>query len=188
MEWRPNSRLTIGLRALVNELDNAIIDNVVSLNPSRTQSVNAGKARSYGAELTAERKVSDNLCWFANLTSISSRVENPLDKDNDGTNIPFVPDYVANAGLTMNLTGEVSLSPYIHMAGNYYDSTSRTGRTKFGPYQTVNLKIQKTFPKKSKYNASIFVDLNNITNKRFEMPWQFQDTGFNAFAGFEVSF
>jgi len=188
IEWRPDGRTTIGMRALANELDNAIIDNVVSLNPSRTQSVNAGNARSYGAELTAERKASDNLRWFANVTRISSRVENPLDKDNDGTNIPFVPDYVANAGLTMKLTGEVTLSPYVHTAGNYYDSTSRAGRLKFGPYQTINLKIHKDFPKKSKYDAGVFIDLNNITNRRFEMPWQFQDTGFNAFIGLEASF
>jgi len=188
IEWRPDGRTTVGMRALVNELASAIIDNVVSLNPSRTQSVNAGRARSYGAELTAERKVSNKLRWFGNITGISSKVENPLDKDNDGTNIPFVPDYVANAGLTMNLTNEVTLSPYIHMTGNYYDGTSRLKRSKFGPYETFNLKIRKEFPKRSKYDASVFIDLNNITNRRFEMPWQFQDTGFNAFIGLEASF
>ncbi|HOT75715.1 MAG TPA: TonB-dependent receptor [Candidatus Wallbacteria bacterium] len=188
MEWRPDSKLTLGARALVNELDNAIIDNVVSRNPSRTQSVNSGKARSYGLELMAERKESERLRWFANLTRISSKVENPLNADHDGTNIPFVPDYAANAGLKILLTGEVTLSPYVHVAGNYYDSTSRSGRTRFGPYQIINLKIQKEFPEKNGYESGFFIDLNNITDKRYEMPWQFQETGFNAYIGVEARF
>lgn len=188
VEWKPDSKTTAGLRILVNELDNAIIDNVISRNPSRTQSVNAGKARSYGAELMLERKQTENFGWFANFTRISSRVENPLDRDNDGTDIPFVPDYAANAGLTIKLTGEVTLSPYLHMAGNYYDGTSRAGRIKFGPYQTLNLKIEKAFPKRSDFDAGVFVDLNNITDRRYEMPWQFRETGFNAFIGLEARF
>lgn len=188
LEWRPNGRLAVGVRGLVNKIDNAIIDNVVSLNPSRTQSVNAGKARSVGFELTVEQRVSENTQWFANLTRISSGVSNPLDADNDGTRIPFVPDYTANAGVTMNLTGEVAISPYIRMIGNYYDSTSRAGRRGFGPYQTVNVKIRKGIGHKPGCETSAFVDLNNLMNRRFEMPWQFADPGFNAFAGIETRF
>jgi iron complex outermembrane recepter protein len=30
--------------------------------------------------------------------------------------------------------------------------------------------------------------LNNLTNKKYEMPWQFQDPGFNAHASIEFVF
>jgi len=32
------------------------------------------------------------------------------------------------------------------------------------------------------------VDLNNITNKKYDMPWQFKDPGFNAFGSLELKF
>lgn len=187
VEWIPMNKLTIGMRGFLNQIDNAIIDNVVSKTTSQTRSENAGKARSYGAEVMADHKMSDDLRWFANLTYTSSKVSNPLDTDNDGTNIPFVPDYLANLGFTAKLPWAVAISPYLHWVGKYYDSTSRAGRSKFGSYAAVNLKLRKFILEKSEYASAIFIDLNNVTDKRSEMPWGFQDPGFNAFAGLEVT-
>lgn len=187
LEWRPLAQLGIGLRGFMNQLDDAIIDNVVSLAPSRTQSVNAGNARSFGGELMADYSVHDDLQCFANLTYTASEVENALDQDNDGTNIPFVPDLMVNAGLTARLPWEVTITPYLHLVGSYYDSTSRSGRHQFGSYQTVNIKIHKAIPSSAGHSLSAFIDLNNITDQRFEMPWGFSDPGFNAFIGLEAT-
>ena len=187
VEWHPNKRLTISMRGFLNQLDDAIIDNVVSQIPSQTQSVNAGEARSYGAEIMVDHKLNDELSWFANLTYTSSEVNNPSDLDNDGTDIPFVPDVIANAGLTAKLPWEVTISPYLHMVGNYYDSTLRTGRHEFGSYTTVNIKIEKPILKKPGYTVTTFIDLNNMTNERFEMPWGFRDPGINAFIGLSMT-
>ena len=74
------------------------------------------------------------------------------------------------------------------MVGNYYDSTSLSGRSKFGPYQLLNIRLQKPLFKNSDHAMLATIDLNNIFDKRFEMPWQFQDPGFNAFASVELTF
>jgi outer membrane receptor protein involved in Fe transport len=74
------------------------------------------------------------------------------------------------------------------MVGNYYDSTSKSGRKKFGDYQVVNIKLQKTLVKTADYSMNAAVDLNNITNKKYEMPWQFRDPGFNALGSLEFTF
>jgi outer membrane receptor protein involved in Fe transport len=34
----------------------------------------------------------------------------------------------------------------------------------------------------------LFADLNNLTNRKYEMPWQFRDPGFNVFGGLDFRF
>ena len=38
------------------------------------------------------------------------------------------------------------------------------------------------------YSLQGTLDLNNLFDRRYEMPWQFQNPGFNASIGIEVSF
>jgi hypothetical protein len=52
----------------------------------------------------------------------------------------------------------------------------------------INLVLQKAWLKKAEYTVSTNVYLNNVTNRQFEMPWQFQDTGFNWLVNVELSF
>jgi len=187
IDMRPLDTLKLDVRGFFNQVDDAIVENIVSHDPSQTKSVNAGKASSYGFEISAIQDVTENLKWFANLTYIASRVENSSNHDQDGTEIPFVPDTVVNAGINMEFPLTITVSPYVHMVGTYYDSTSKGSRMKFGPYEIVNMRVQKNLFKTSDYTMNLSIDLNNITNKRYEMPWQFRDPGFNAFVGIEVN-
>ncbi|MFH1028915.1 MAG: TonB-dependent receptor, partial [Pseudomonadota bacterium] len=188
IDLQPLDSLKVGIRGFYNFLDDAIVDNAVSQNPSQSKSVNAGKAHSYGVEVTVEQAVADYLQWFTNLTYTKTEVKNSLDKDQDGADLSFVPDFVANAGITAKLPYDFKVSPYVHMVGNYYDGTSKSGRKKFGPYQVVNLKLEKSILKTNDYTMTAALDLNNIFNKKYEMPWQFQDPGFNAFGSIELKF
>ncbi len=188
IDLQPLDSMKVGIRGFYNYLDDAIVDNAVSQNPSQSKSVNAGKAHSYGVEVTVEQSVADYLQWFANLTYTATEVKNSLDKDQDGADLSFVPDFVANVGISAKLPFDFKVSPYVHMVGNYYDSTSMSGRKKFGPYQVVNLKIEKSILKTADYTMTAAVDLNNLFNKKYEMPWQFQDPGFNAFGSLELKF
>jgi len=86
------------------------------------------------------------------------------------------------------LPGGLKLSPYLHAVGEYYDSTSKSGRSIFGPYQTVNLKVEKTLCHTDSYRVVLFTDLNNLTNRRYLMPWQFRDPGFNVMGGLAFGF
>jgi hypothetical protein len=72
--------------------------------------------------------------------------------------------------------------------GTYYDSTSRSGRTEFGPYQILNLKIEKPAYQTDAHTVVLFADLNNLTNRRYVMPWQFRDPGFNIMGGLDLRF
>ncbi len=74
------------------------------------------------------------------------------------------------------------------MVGTYFDSTSKSGRRKFGRYQVLNIRLQKTLYKHSDYSLNAALDLNNLFDKRYEMPWQFRDPGFNTFGSLELTF
>lgn len=183
------SRATLlGVRIFYNRINDAIVDNVVSTTPSQTLSVNAGNARSYGFEIPFQQDLTSSIQLFANFTRTSSRIANPLDPDQNGAVIPFVPDYAANAGARLQLPHGLAVSAYLRAVGNYFDSTSRSGRRQFGPYQVVNLRLEKTLSRTDTATVLLFADLNNLTNRKYEMPWQFRDPGFNVFGGLDFRF
>ena len=188
LDLEPADSIVLGLRAFFNQVDDAIVENVVHLSPSQTRSVNAGRARSWGVEVSVEHTVSSRLEWFANATLAASDVSNPLDPDQDGVEISFVPRSVVNAGLTVRLPLGITASPYLQAVGTYYDSVSRSGRRSFGSYETLNVKLGAGLSSREKSVLSAFLDLNNVTSRRFEMPWQFRDPGFNALASLQLTF
>jgi iron complex outermembrane recepter protein len=181
-------RATIGLRGFYNRVSDAIVDNVVSQTPSQTQSVNAGTASTYGFEVVYDQRVAERLHAFANATRTATHLENPLDQDQNGSELSFVPSYVINAGLTWDATPMLRLSPYLHAVGTYYDSTSMSGRSSFGPYQIVNLKVETSLTAPDRRAVVLFADVNNLTNRRYVMPWQFRDPGINVLAGLDLRF
>ncbi|MBM4145429.1 MAG: TonB-dependent receptor [Nitrospira sp.] len=187
-EITPIENLYVGIRGFYNVVDDAIVENRVSEDPSQSQSVNAGKAKSIGAEIEIKQWLNKYVSWFANYTYTHTKIENDVDPDQDGSEVTFVPNSVANLGITANLPYDITVSPYLHAVGKYYDSTSKSGRQKFGPYEIVNIKAGMALLKTKAYQANLNVDLNNVTDKKFEMPWQFQDPGFNAHASIEIVF
>ena len=162
LELRPLDGLTVGVRGSYSRIDDAIVENVVSTTPSQTMSMNVGSARSIGFELNVAHQATDWLSWFANLTLAATRVENRLDPDQDGAAIPFVPDQLANVGLTARLPARLQVSPSVHLVGTYYDSTSKAGRRRFGPYPVLNLRARKTLIAAELFEAHVTLDLNNL--------------------------
>jgi outer membrane receptor protein involved in Fe transport len=110
-----------------------------------------------------------------------------VDPDQDGSNVPFVPNYVGNLGVFLDLPWDLKVSPYLHAVGKYYDSSSKSGRLQFGPYEVVDVKIQKGLFKGESYQMNLNIEFNNLFNRKFEMPWQFQNPGFSAFGGIELN-
>jgi iron complex outermembrane recepter protein len=188
IDLRPVDMLKIGIRGFFNQIDDAIVDNVISSNPSQTQAVNAGKAQSYGVEGVVELYLKEYLQFFVNCTYTETEVKNAIDADQDGADISFVPNYVANIGLILKLPYAITVAPYYQAVGQYYDSTSKSGRKKFGPYDVLNAKLQKVLLKNDYFAIIAALDLNNIADRKFEMPWQFQDTGFNWYGSLEFTF
>ncbi|MEP9410425.1 MAG: TonB-dependent receptor [Candidatus Brocadia sp.] len=185
---RLTSNLLLGVRGFYNTIDNAIVENVVSNNPSQSQSVNAGKSRAYGLEIEGEYQINSVFKCFANSTITQTDVENNVDADRDNSNVPFVPDVIANLGISASLPYEVTISPYFQYVDRYYDSSSKSGRSTFGEYGVVNVKARKQLYNNRDFTADLVVDVNNMLNKKFEMPWQFQDPGFNTLASIVATF
>lgn len=188
VDWSPTSGLAIGVRLFYNEVSSAIVDNSVSTAPSQSVAINAGTATARGGELDIKYDVTRNLYWFTNFTYSDTEVTDPENADHNGTEIPFSPDYVANMGLTGQLPWDITISPYFQWVGRYFDSTSRKGRTQSGNYGVLSLRLNKNLFRNTDRSLSLTVDLNNLTDERYKNLWDFQDTGFNTFAGLQLIF
>jgi len=188
VEYEPGGDLTLGARVFYSRLTDAIIDSAVSASPSQTRSANAGKMLSRGVELSAAKTVTQDFAWFANLTNTATRLTNSSDADQDGVPVPFVPYYAANAGVAARFFSRLTVAPYLHVVGRYYDSASRRGRGRSGPYQVTNIKLLAELCKTDGYSLRAGVDLDNVFNRRYQMPWQFQDPGFAGAGYLELEF
>lgn len=182
------SNLYLSLRGFYHNIKDMIVENVVSLDPSQSQSVNVGEARTMGVEFEVQHYVGENIKWFANLTLIHSELKNPIDRNHDGSEIPFAPDVLINAGINARLPYGFTVSPYLQYVGKYYDSSDKANRRDFGNYATANLNIKKELFRTDKYHSNLILEINNLFNKKYEMPWQFRDPGFNSMLRWEIIF
>lgn len=182
LEWQVNAVTQARLRAFLNQVNDAIVENVVSNNPSQSQSVNAGDSEAWGAEAELSQVLSERWQWFVNGTYVQTDVRNDLDSDQNGAQIPFSPQWMANLGVTFKPVPRFSVIPYVQYVGNYYDSTSRSTRSEFGNYGLLNARLVGDVTDR----VTLALDLWNLTDNHFEMPWQFQDTGFSFMATLEV--
>jgi outer membrane receptor protein involved in Fe transport len=139
-------------------------------------------------EFSLNHKLSRIFEWYANYTLTSTDIENSLDADQDGAEIPFVPQNTANVGLTVNWPLDFRMSAYLHLHGKIYDSTSLMNRRQFDAYEVLNVSLLKPLFITGTNRVDAFVKLYNITNNRYEMPWQFRDTGFAVTSGLTLAF
>lgn len=186
LEVFPRPATRFEARAFANRIDDVIVDNVVSQNPSQTRSVNAGNATATGLELALDHRLSATVSWFVNGTLTSSEIDNPGDAYQDGAEVPFVPDWMANLGASVTVGGGVVVSPYLRAVGIYYDSNSASGRRSFGSYVVPALRLEGTVAVGAGSSLVLALDLNNLSDERYEMPWQFRDPGFNAYGSVTV--
>ncbi len=186
LDWRPAPDLALGLRAFSYRISDAIIDALLSSSPSQVQARNTGGSTSRGLEAHVKQIVSTDLQWFANLTLNRSRTRNPLSRDDDDNAMPFAPARQLNAGLTWQGPGGITVSPYWRWVGAYYDSTALSTRQRFGAYGTANLKLARILERNTHYTVSAAVELNNIGNRRYVMPWGFRNPGFEALASLQL--
>ena len=188
VDVRPMEGMMLGARLFENQVKDAIVTNVVSLAPSQSRDVNAGKARSRGVELSLKHKVNEQLEYFANSTFTNTKIRNPHNPNENGSKLSFVPDNVTNLGVNWTLPTGTLLAPYVQYTGRFYDSTDKTGRREFGKNTTVNLHVSHPIKLAGGTTVNVYADLHNIGNKKFEQPWSFRDVGFQATVGAQVRF
>ncbi|MCE1189326.1 MAG: TonB-dependent receptor [Ignavibacteria bacterium] len=187
IELSPN--LTITARGFINSISDAIIDNVVSLTPSQTKSVNvSGKTKAVGYEIGIQQNMSQGFGWFGNITYTKSEINDDYDNDQNGAEIPFVPEMMGNAGITFSTLYDLLIRTSVHFGGTIYDSNSKSGRNSYTSGALLNVLMTKQVALSSETNIEFLVKLYNVTNNKFKMPWQFMDPGFNATFGCRVLF
>jgi outer membrane receptor protein involved in Fe transport len=171
----------ITMRGFYLSVNDAIIDNVVSQNPSQTQSINAGETTSAGVEVEINQMLSNHVQWFVNYTYMKTNVK-------DGETVPFAPDQVANIGLNLSSNFGLNLSAYLNYNNGYYDSSDPANRNFFKPGTLLNANVSQDLTKSESYKVELFGQFYNLTNNKYEMPWQFRDPGFWMMAGIRVTF
>jgi outer membrane receptor protein involved in Fe transport len=181
-------KIQFSLRVFNTTVSDAIIDNVVRQNPSQSQSVNGGKSLSTGVEAELRQTIGKWFGWFGNLTWMKTKISNSSDADQDGSNVPFSPELVINAGFSFTAPFGLQITPSLNYNSGFFDSSSKAGRRKFTPGLQFNAFVSQTIIKTRKYNLSFFGQFYNITNNQYEMPWQFRDTGFSVMGGLKVEF
>lgn len=164
-----------GFRFIIND---AIVENRISESPSQSQSVNAGKSNSYGIEAEIKYNFISGVGIFVNYTFIKTNIENQLDSDQNGSEIPFAPSSIINCGIYLNTKSGFTLSSSINYTGTFYDSSSKTGRKEFKPGIIANLFASQKVLDVPNSEIELFTKIYNISNNKFEMPWQFKNTGF----------
>jgi iron complex outermembrane receptor protein len=189
---RPVHGLVVGARGFLNQASDAIVDQRVSDDPSQSRSINVGKAQSIGFELAANHQVAERSSWFANTTVVRSRLSKMVtadgqpDENQNGAQVPFVPSWLANFGAIIGLPARLTVAAYVNAVGTFYDSSSKSDRKSFGPFVVPNLRLQETVPMQS-FDLDFIVALNNIIDKRYDLPWQFRDPGFNGMGYIQIT-
>jgi iron complex outermembrane recepter protein len=166
-----------GLRGFVTGVDDAIVENRVSENPPQSRSLNAGKTKARGVEVEARGRVKGRLGWFANATFARAKVDNPLDADQNGATVPFVPGTTANAGLSLDLPRKARVRADVRYFGAIYDSTSLAGRLRHPSYTVASMAGEWPVVQREGYAVTVKGEVYNLFDERYEMPWQFRDPG-----------
>jgi iron complex outermembrane recepter protein len=180
-DMNPALKIKVSVRIFYLAISDAIIDNVVSQDPSQTQSVNAGKSTSAGAEIEFSHAISENIHWFLNYTYMRTKVR-------EAGTVPFAPDQVFNAGIDFATSFGFTISPYLNYNNGFYDNSDKTSRNFFKPGALLNINASQVLTKDPGYRIELFGQFYNVTNNTYEMPWQFQDPGFSMMAGIRVTF
>ena len=173
------ANLQVSVRGFYLSITDAIIDNVVSQDPSQTQSINAGQTTSAGVEAEVKQSISGTIRWFANFTFMKTNVK-------DAGTVPFAPEQVANIGIDLNFPFGLMISPYLNYNNGYYDSSDEAGRAFFKPGALLNINAAQVVAENDKMKVEAFGNFYNVTNNKYKMPWQFQNPGFSMMAGIRV--
>lgn len=187
IDFKLSSQLKINLRGFYTILQDGIVDNVVSQNPSQTQSINT-QSTSKGGEIEVFQRINSTFSWYFNGTYLKSNIQNKLNSDQDNVEIPFSPNYIVNVGASFNTASGFTLVPSLNYNGGFYDGISKASRQWYTPGIILNTYIAQRISKSDSFASEFFAQLYNITNNDFEMPWQFKNPGFSFMLGIKVTF
>jgi len=174
-----NFKVTV--RGFYLAITDAIIDNVVSQNPSQTQSINAGETYSTGVEAEVKQILSKNIQWFVNYSYMKTKVK-------DAGTVPFAPEQVANVGINVSMPFGLMVNTTLNYNNGFYDSSDKNSRAFFKPGALLNINASQIIASSELFKVEVFGNFYNVTDNKYKMPWQFQNPGFSMMAGIKATF
>jgi iron complex outermembrane recepter protein len=188
VDFQATSKMKVGTRGFLNLVDDVVVTRQISLEPNQTQAINGGKSTAYGAELWLQYVINPFWSWYANYTYTHTNVENEISPDMNDVELSNYPQHMGNIGTSFNLPYEIKATAAWRLVGSTWNSTSKKSRIKLGSYDVVDLKLEKSLFATSGYQTKIFLNLHNITNDQYALSYYYQDPGFTAMTGIEVTF
>ena len=191
VSYRPTDGLQVGLRLFVIGIEDQIVQREVPGAP-QSQDINAGNTTTNGVEVEATHRLNERVEWFANYTLTKAKVaKNTEDPAKVGATINFVPESAVSAGLYLTFPQDLRATLSVQSYTGIYSDVSNDAEP-FDGYMLVNARIEKRLLSDNALALHFFLEPYNLTHltsdNAFEMPWQFQDTGFSTNGGLMVNF
>ena len=157
------------------------VDNFLSAVPVRGstayRTINRdGKTKIKGVEVAYNGKFTEQLSGYANYTYTYIKSEN----DKYGLNYVRRPKHTGNLGLAYQITEKLSSDVNVSYVGKRLDS----GDFKMPSYTLANLGVNY----KVADSLTIYANLNNVFNKKYENIVGYGQDGRNVYVGLKGSF
>lgn len=146
------------------------------MNPTNRAVNRDGKTKIKGVEIVYNGKFTDSLSGYANYTYTYIKSEN----DQYGSNYVRRPKHTGNLGLAYQITEKLGSDVNVSYVGKRLDS----GDFKMPSYTLANLGLNY----KVVDNLTIYANLNNLFNKKYENVVGYGQDGRNVYVGLKGSF
>ena len=146
------------------------------MNPTNRAVNRDGKTKIKGVEVAYNGKFTDSLSGYANYTYTYIKSEN----DQYGLNYVRRPKHTGNLGLAYQITEKLGSDVNVSYVGKRLDS----GDFKMPSYTLANLGVNY----KVADSLTIYANLNNVFNKKYENVLGYGQDGRNVYVGLKGSF
>lgn len=158
------------------------VKKFITSNDSYTNAINLeGTTKVKGMEVVYNGKITKDLTAYANYTYTQTR-------DSKGAELVRRPKHLANVGLAYQITEKLGADVNVSYTGKrmdtYYSPTYSTHKVKLPSYTLANLGVNY----KVADSLTIYANLNNVFNKKYENVLGYGQDGRNVYVGLKGSF
>ena len=177
-----DGRHSFDVTYFARNVKNAISSEVINFTTYASRAVNLeGKSKVKGVEVAYNGKITDALTAYANYTYTQTR-------DSKGAELARRPKHLANAGLAYQITEKFRADVNVSYTGKrmdtYYSPTYTTHKVKLPSYTLANLGVNY----KVADSLTIYANLNNVFNKKYENVLGYGQEGRNVYVGLKGAF
>ena len=152
------------------------VKNFIADNPTYTSVINLdGTTKVKGVEVTYNGKLTKDLTSYANYTYTQT-------KNSQGLELARRPKHAGNVGLAYQITETLGADANISYVGKRIDTFPM--RTQMPSYTLANIGMNYQIVP----NLTIYANLNNVFNKKYENVLGYGQEGRNVYVGLKGSF